>query len=32
MYTRMFRAYLEIYRAHRKICARLNQSRAKEAT
>lgn len=32
MYARMFQAYLEIYRAHRKICARLNQSRAKEAT
>ncbi len=31
MYARMFQAYLELYRAHRKICARLNQSRAREA-
>ena len=31
LYARMFTAYLKLYRAHRKICARLNLPGAKEA-
>lgn len=30
LYEMMFRAFRDIYRTHRKICARLNQSHAKE--